>query len=93
MTTPFMRNIEKMLADDNDDTLLRFSPGGEYLKGQRPGQRRKPPEVGGATGTKILRRLEAARSRPHRIGPARRRLGRLPRSHRGGRSKGRQTSR
>ena len=32
MTTPFMQNIEKMLADGKDDTMLRFSLGSEYLK-------------------------------------------------------------
>ena len=36
MTTPFMQNIEKMLADGKDDTLLRFSLGGEYLKAGDP---------------------------------------------------------
>ena len=36
MTTPFMRNLEKMLADGNDDTLLRFSVGGQYLKAGDP---------------------------------------------------------
>ena len=36
MITPFMQNIEKMLADGKDDTLLRFSLGGEYLKAGDP---------------------------------------------------------
>ncbi len=36
MTTPFMQNIEKMLADGKDDSLLRFSLGGQYLKAGDP---------------------------------------------------------
>ena len=32
MTTAIIRNFEKLLAGGNDNTLLRFSLGNEYLK-------------------------------------------------------------
>ena len=86
MTTPIIQNFEKILGGGKDNTLLRFSWGNEYLKTGDSISAAKPPEAGGGTGSKILRRVEAAGSRPRRIGPARRRLGRLPRRHCGGRS-------
>ena len=36
MITPIIQSFEKMLADGNDNTLLRFSLGSEYLKASEP---------------------------------------------------------
>ena len=42
MTTAIIQNFEKMLADGEDNTLLRFSLGSEYLKAGDPVRRSRP---------------------------------------------------